>query len=58
MDCSYSWRWEELRRLRSRFRSAVLAAVAVLVLVFLSKFEPRSISQISVMLLVVWIFFG
>ena len=58
MESDYSWRWTELGRLQRRFRRAVLAAVAVLILAFLGKFEPRSISRISVLLLlIVWIFF-
>jgi hypothetical protein len=58
MESDYSWRWTELRRLQRRFRRAVFAAVAVLVLVFLSKFEPRSIARITALLLLaMWIFF-
>ena len=58
MEWDYSSRWTELRRLQRRFSRTVFAAGLVLILVFLSKFEPRSISRISVLvLLLAWIFF-
>jgi hypothetical protein len=58
MACDYSWQWAELRRVHKRFRRAVLAAVAVLGLTFVTEFEPRNISRVTALALVVaWIFF-
>jgi hypothetical protein len=58
MACDYSWQWAELRRVHKRFRRAVLAAVAGLGLTFVTEFEPREISRVTALaLLVAWIFF-
>jgi hypothetical protein len=58
MACDYSWQWAELRRVHKRFRRAVLAAVAVLGLTFVTEFEPREISRVTALaLLVAWICF-
>ena len=41
-----------------QFRRSLFAAVAVLVLTFVTEFEPRGISRVTVLaLLVAWIFF-
>lgn len=58
MACDCSWQWAELRRVHKQFRRALLAAAAVLGLTFVTGFEPREISRVTALaLLVALIFF-